>query len=57
VLSKGGKWAAVFYFSAAICVIAAIAARFLLKPLRERYLGRQQEQDTGAMLPQGAAAD
>ena len=57
VLSKGGKWAAVFYFSAAICVIAAIAARFLLKPLRERYLGRQQEQDADAMLPQGAAAD
>ena len=56
VLSAGGKWAPVFYFSAAICVIAAIAARFLLKPMRERYLGRQQEEAV-AMMPQGAAAD
>jgi OFA family oxalate/formate antiporter-like MFS transporter len=56
VLSKGGNWAAVFYFSAAICMIAAVGARFLLKPMRERYLGRQQ-QDGGAMMPQGAAAD
>ena len=56
VLSVGGKWAPVFYFSAAICVIAAVAARFLLKPMRERYLGRQ-EQEAGAMMPQGAVAD
>ena len=48
VLSKGGKWAAVFYFSAAICIVAAFAARFLLKPMRERYLNTQ-----GAALPAG----
>jgi OFA family oxalate/formate antiporter-like MFS transporter len=42
VLSKGGKWAAVFYFSAGICMVAAIVARFVLKPMRERYLGPQQ---------------
>ena len=38
VLSRGGKWAAVFYFSAAICIVAAFLARFVLKPMRDRYL-------------------
>lgn len=38
VLSRGGKWTAVFNFSAAICMIAAILARFVLKPRRDRYL-------------------
>ncbi|HET9652467.1 MAG TPA: oxalate/formate MFS antiporter [Usitatibacter sp.] len=49
VLSRGGKWAAVFYFSAAICIVAALLARFLLKPMRERYLA-------AAPLPAAAAA-
>ena len=40
VLSRGGNWSAVFYFSATICIAAAILARFLLKPVRERYLGK-----------------
>ncbi len=38
ILAKGGRWSAVFYFSAAICIIAAILARFILKPMRTRYL-------------------
>jgi len=56
VLSKGGNWSSVFYFSAAICILAAISARFLLKPMRERYLGAQSAAPD-AMLPQGGVAD
>ena len=42
VWSKGGNWSAVFYFAAAICILAAFAARFVLRPMRERYLGSQK---------------
>jgi OFA family oxalate/formate antiporter-like MFS transporter len=51
VLSNGGNWSAVFYFAAAICVIAAFGARFVLKPMRERYLGISE-----VSLPGGAQA-
>ncbi len=54
VLSRGGKWAAVFYFSAAICIVAAILARFVLKPMRDRYLKIESAASLGAVQ---AAAD
>lgn len=38
VLAKSGKWSGVFYFSAVICILAAFLARFVLKPMRVRYI-------------------
>ncbi len=41
VLSKSGNWTAVFYLAAGISILAAFIARFVLRPMRERYLENQ----------------
>jgi OFA family oxalate/formate antiporter-like MFS transporter len=40
VLSKGGNWDRVFLFSCAISVIAGLAAKFVLQPLRQKQIER-----------------
>jgi OFA family oxalate/formate antiporter-like MFS transporter len=44
VLSASGNWSTVFYFSATISIVAGIVARFVLKPMRERYLNASNAQ-------------
>ena len=40
VLSKGGNWDRVFLFSCAISIIAGLAAKFVLQPLRQKQIER-----------------
>jgi OFA family oxalate/formate antiporter-like MFS transporter len=38
VLSAGGNWSTVFYLAAGITFVAAMSAKFLLQPYRQRFI-------------------
>jgi OFA family oxalate/formate antiporter-like MFS transporter len=50
VLSAGGNWDRAFIFAASITIAAAILARFLLKPMRRKFID-----NANATADQGAA--
>jgi OFA family oxalate/formate antiporter-like MFS transporter len=51
VLASMGGWNAVFIVSAAISIVAAISAKFLLAPMRARWIESQSESE--AFVPTG----
>ncbi len=57
VLSAGGRWDRVFVFTAAMAIIAAFVARFVLLPMRKRWiatLAPMAAVGVGASVPAGA---
>jgi OFA family oxalate/formate antiporter-like MFS transporter len=52
VLSAGGHWNRAFMFSASITIAAAIAVRFVLLPMRQRFI----ENANGQVSPERAAS-
>jgi OFA family oxalate/formate antiporter-like MFS transporter len=60
VLSAGGHWNRAFMFSATITIAAALAVRFVLKPMRQRFIahanGELSENPSAAPARQVAAS-
>jgi len=45
VLSAGGNWDRVFIAGAVITIVAAIAAKFVLAPMRKQFIEAANEKD------------
>ncbi|HEU5436529.1 MAG TPA: oxalate/formate MFS antiporter [Telluria sp.] len=55
VLSAGGNWDRAFIFSASITIAAAIAAKFVLLPMRRKFINEANARLDAAQAPKRAA--
>jgi OFA family oxalate/formate antiporter-like MFS transporter len=49
VLSAHGSWSTVFICAAVVSIVAAVSAKFLLAPMRQRWIDRTVEADADAL--------